>query len=367
MNFTIHAVPTPRPGRDEPLFDALVDLDRRVWFEVFGHDDFHDDAAAWKVTLTPTEYGSAQAWVALPAGASAYAHHEPGTALGYSVLQLWHQEDTNNGTIIAGVPEAHRNHGIGSALYEAALAAMGDRTTIQSWAASPELPATDPRAVLAASGSGAVDGTSAAASWLLHRGFRLEMTERYSVLDVTKPGLLEDIAIIERTSAAHAGPDYELVSWEGATPGDLLDEVSAMMHRFSVDVPTAGLDVDVQVWDAERVILSDSRLAERQRTRVTTAVRHVPTGHLVALTVIAWPLANPAGTWQEVTLVHPAHRGHRLGAWMKAANLRNLHAHNPESERVHTWNAEGNIHMRAINAAFGFQPGGLEGAWQKRR
>ena len=57
---------------------------------------------------------------------------------------------------------------------------------------------------------------------------------------------------------------------------------------------------------------------------------------------------------------------HRLGLWMKAANLQQLLDANPDAARVHTWNADENAHMLAINEVLGFERLGLEGGWQKR-
>jgi RimJ/RimL family protein N-acetyltransferase len=63
---------------------------------------------------------------------------------------------------------------------------------------------------------------------------------------------------------------------------------------------------------------------------------------------------NEAHQWG--TLVHPDHRGHRLGAAVKVANLRNLQRERPDVERVSTTNAEVNAWMVAINDRLGFVP-----------
>lgn len=363
MKAMIHEVPPPGDGDPHPLFDAFVALDQRLHRELFGHDDFHDDA--WHITLTPTEYYTQRAWVALRDGASPDTCR-PEDAVGIATVKLPLKEDTHRGEFLVGVPLAHRSRGIGSGLFERVLDAMEGRTVLQTWTTSPEMNPTDVRAVVAASGSGALDGTAASPLWLLHRGFVLEQAERYAMLDVSRPGLLNDIALLERTASGVAASDYELLQWVGPIPEALHDAVAALYQRFSIDEPSAGLDLGAEVWDAARVAAVDARLAQRGRTRAYTTARHRASGRLVALTEVAWPQRNPQGVWQEVTLVEKDHRGHRLGLWIKSANLRLLHAHNPLSERVHTWNAEENTHIRAINQALGFRPLGLEGAWQKR-
>lgn len=59
---------------------------------------------------------------------------------------------------------------------------------------------------------------------------------------------------------------------------------------------------------------------------------------------------------QGGTLVLPDHRGHRLGMALKVANLRSLQSRGDALTRpmIHSWNAEVNDHMGAINATLGF-------------
>jgi GNAT superfamily N-acetyltransferase len=64
--------------------------------------------------------------------------------------------------------------------------------------------------------------------------------------------------------------------------------------------------------------------------------------------------ADEAHQWG--TLVHRDHRGHRLGAAVKVANLRALQDRQPEVPRVLTTNAETNAWMVAINDRLGFHP-----------
>ena len=60
--------------------------------------------------------------------------------------------------------------------------------------------------------------------------------------------------------------------------------------------------------------------------------------------------------WQSTTIVDPSHRGHRLGMAVKVENLIRTCAAEPDLRHVHTWNAEENTHMIAINEAIGFRP-----------
>jgi hypothetical protein len=58
---------------------------------------------------------------------------------------------------------------------------------------------------------------------------------------------------------------------------------------------------------------------------------------------------------QGGTLVHSAHRGHRLGLALKCAQLRALAEHFPAKRYVRTTNAETSRPMVAINEAPGFE------------
>ena len=140
----------------------------------------------------------------------------------------------------------------------------------------------------------------------------------------------------------------------------------AVLHtRMSVDAPSAGFDFREEKWDADRVVHQGETMLEADLSNVFTAIRHVPTGELVAYTELQWPNAKPHAVYQEDTLVHGEHRGHRLGMLAKAANLEYLLVADPDATRIHTWNAAENRYMLAINEALGFRPAAIEGAWQK--
>ena len=73
---------------------------------------------------------------------------------------------------------------------------------------------------------------------------------------------------------------------------------------------------------------------------------------------------DPVNAFQWATLVRREDRGHRLGMLVKLVNLDRLLATAPEVRRVHTWNADLNSWMVAINEAMGFRVARLENAWR---
>ncbi|MGY2085862.1 GNAT family N-acetyltransferase [Blastococcus sp. SYSU DS0539] len=75
---------------------------------------------------------------------------------------------------------------------------------------------------------------------------------------------------------------------------------------------------------------------------------------------------RPGWAGQGGTLVLREHRGHRLGARLKAAVLRDLAAQLPEVRRISTYNSDGNTPMVAVNEALGFVPAGHLSSWSLR-
>ena len=103
------------------------------------------------------------------------------------------------------------------------------------------------------------------------------------------------------------------------------------------------------------------------RGRAVLTAGAVRDGRLVAFTDLQVPLAAPRRAQQAGTLVLREHRGHRLGARMKAAVLREVAAGYPDLRRITTYNFEGNRPMVAVNEALGFRPAGQLSTWSTRR
>lgn len=75
---------------------------------------------------------------------------------------------------------------------------------------------------------------------------------------------------------------------------------------------------------------------------------------------------TPDQAWQLVTVVHPAHRGHRLGLAVKIANLDALTARSDAVRIIITGNAAVNAPMIAVNEMLGFEVVSEGAFWQKR-
>lgn len=295
---------------------------------------------------------------------------EPGPqdVLGAAHLHLPLDGNTHLAHLSITVDVARRREGIGSALADAAealLAELGRTVVILDSAHVGEPPQADPQTLVPPTGSGRIRADHPAARFALGRSYPFEQAERYSVLHVPEldPALVRQLS---EDAESRAGEDYRVVTWTDRCPDALVDDWAELATRMTVAVPTGDLDYGEERWDAARIRDQERDYARSGRGYVTCAAQHVPTGRLVAYTDITYPHASPAIAYQDDTLVLPEHRGHRLGMLVKTANLRELARLRPGTLRIHTWNAEENEHMLAINVALGFRPTGVLALWQRR-
>ena len=89
------------------------------------------------------------------------------------------------------------------------------------------------------------------------------------------------------------------------------------------------------------------------------------TGELVAFTELGLPRPGDDVAIQFATVVAREHRGHRLGIFVKLANLKLVADQAAKPARITTWNGESNEHMIRVNEAFGFEIIGTAFNWQK--
>ncbi|WP_045729567.1 GNAT family N-acetyltransferase [Pseudarthrobacter chlorophenolicus] len=264
------------------------------------------------------------------------------------------------------VVPAFRRRGLGSQLlrFGEAFAQDNSRTSLDGYFELPArlLDTTGPL-LPAKSGAGGLPANEPSTAFAAASGYELEQVETSSRLPLPIPA--DRAAALEADAAVHAA-DYELVGWADTCPGHLVEDYALLNARMSVDVPTAGLDWEGEIWDAARVRRDEEALARSGVQALVAAARHRPTGDLVAYTVLNWRPEVPATVLQQDTLVSGEHRGHRLGMLIKLRNLAAAQARWPSARSVLTWNASENQHMLSINIALGFRPAGFEGEWQKR-
>lgn len=119
-----------------------------------------------------------------------------------------------------------------------------------------------------------------------------------------------------------------MTSWAGLCPEEHLQAYADLQTAMNRDVPTGGMTREAVELDVERVRRGDQRLAENYLSLVVLATT-TDGGEPAGYTQMFVPKADPENVMQDDTLVLRAHRGHGLGARMKAANLRLLPANHP--------------------------------------
>lgn len=150
----------------------------------------------------------------------------------------------------------------------------------------------------------------------------------------------------------HPTSGYELRSWTGAAPDDLVESY-AEAHEAMNDAPAPEGLFD-RPWTVERVRALEEACRRRDRElRGTVAVADGVVASFTELRVSTPPATN-ATTEDTATLAD--HRGRGLARAVKCEALRLLVVDRPDVERVATLNAESNAAMRAINRDLGFVP-----------
>ena len=157
---------------------------------------------------------------------------------------------------------------------------------------------------------------------------------------------------IEAEVAEHIG-GYEVHTFVDDLPDELLESYCFLVNQLAVDAPTGDLEFEEETYTPEAF----RHDVARDRKVGRTVLRSLATldGQAVAHTdLLLRPTGNRGVQW--ATLVHREHRGHRLGAAVKVANLRRLQRDRPDITEVVTQNAEVNEQMIGINARLGFEP-----------
>lgn len=181
-------------------------------------------------------------------------------------------------------------------------------------------------------------------------GFRLANTEIIRILELpVRAGLLEEV---RRESAPHH-EGYTVETFVDDVPEQYLASYCHLRNQLALDAPTGDVDFEAErtTPEMERQKLDRNKRAGRTTYR-SLAVRD---GEAVAHSDLVVP---PSGSeaHQMGTLVRRDHRGHRLGAAVKVANLEALQRDRPDVTRVNTQNAETNGWMVSINERLGFEP-----------
>ncbi|RRS00663.1 GNAT family N-acetyltransferase [Glycomyces terrestris] len=194
----------------------------------------------------------------------------------------------------------------------------------------------------------------ARAALLEARGYTLALTtvNRRSPIDPLGPD--EEQRRYDE-ALAKAGDAYEVRQWIGPVPDDLLDTMCRMETMIVSEIPLGDLEFEVEVITPEKVRAAEAVNAAEGRVKYASVAVDKATGEVVAWTEVGVDDGDDRNGHQGITIVDPAHRGHRLGLLLKLANLRLIREHAPALEHIWTDNADVNAPMIAINELMGYQ------------
>lgn len=326
-------------------------VERAIW----GHDDHSVDAEERLVMLQATPDREYVLGVA----------RDGSEIVANARLSIPLRDNPQTAFVQIEVAPSHRRRGIATSLLsfvEQEMAHRG-RTIMMSWsdARAGDEPAADARLV-PPTGAGFFPASDASAIFARRSGFDLVQVDRQSVLALDD---VEDALRLEHAARIIGSGHYDLVEWVDRCPDDLVEDYALLRQKMSTDPPLGGFAQEEEAWDADRIRREEQRTLAGGTSSLVCAVRHAASGQLVGHTILERSEARPAVVYQEDTLVLDEHRGHRLGTWLKAANLRRARDAWPTAERIYTWNAEENTFMLDVNVALGFRASGRTAGWQK--
>jgi RimJ/RimL family protein N-acetyltransferase len=271
--------------------------------------------------------------------------------VGVGSVSLPQRDNLNNAWCELEVHPDHRRRGAGRAIYQQIVgyAKAAGRTKVMGDALEP-LPGGPPLPGSGAPFAHAVGMTAALREVRRRLDLSTADTEAYG------PLLAE---------AWQRAGGYSLVQWRDRAPAEYHADIGYLDGRLVSDAPSGDLAWEPENIDAELVRQNeDVRIAHGDRC-YSSAIRHDASGRLVGLTALIFDHSVTEHAWQQITLVDPDHRGHRLGTVVKIENLRYALGHEPGLRVIDTYNAAVNDHMIAINEAMGFRPVDGLVSWQQ--
>jgi RimJ/RimL family protein N-acetyltransferase len=266
---------------------------------------------------------------------------QDGAVVATGGLQLPLKDNTHRASVLVHTHPDHRRHGHGTRMLRRLeeLAAGAGRAVVTAIVDYPY--------DLGPEGAG-----DPGVELFRGAGYALALGDVQRTLDLpVADDLLESLA----TEAAphHAG--YRILDFVDRCPDELVASYGRLVGMLLTEAPAGELVVEDEVFDEERIRHDEEvRRASGRAGYVTVAVD--ADGEVVGMTEVAVPRHHPGRAYQQGTLVHPAHRGHRLGLALKVANHRLLQRSEPGLTHVVTYNAEVNAPMIGVNERLGFRP-----------
>jgi len=255
--------------------------------------------------------------------------------VGAGLLTRSLKENLHAAMAFAWVLPQRTREGIGTSLVrELETIAVGDgRTTVQS------------EAYLPPGGSAPAEPFAAALGYAV--------ASRESIKELSLADYVARRDAVLRQVAGAAG-DYRFVSYDTVCPEEHLPSVGRLLGMLVDEVPLGELDLQGSEWSAERIRAAEQRQLATGR-HVLTSIALAPDGAVAGISDVRIDDTDGEHAQVGITIVDPAHRGHRLGLALKVATHDLALASYPGLVCVDTSNAEVNTHMNAVNETLGYR------------
>ena len=255
----------------------------------------------------------------------------------------WNKNEPENAharwTEVNVLPE-HRRHGVGRALLRAAVeACLGQGDDLVFFAQTVDR-----------TPSGEAFARAIAAS----PGLEMKLNQLL-IADVDRAKLAE------WTKLAPKG--YRLERADNVVPQKLIKPFLDSANSMN-DMPKGDLRFADQQFTEEQLHSRESWLKQAGMEWWLIVAIHEATGEGAGFTEVNYDSRVGHVVQQSGTGVTAAHRGHRLGLWMKAVMLERIIAERPAAQFIRTGNANVNKNMLEINTMLGFTHAWSNTLWQ---
>jgi mycothiol synthase len=201
---------------------------------------------------------------------------------------------------------------------------------------------------------------------------RVPASEAFAKAIAASPGLpmkLNQLVIadVDRKELAKwakiDAPGYRLERADNSVPKALVQPYLGAANAMN-DMPKGDLRFADQRFTEEQLRDRESWLKQSGQQWWLIVAVHAASGEGAGFTEVQFDPRQGHLIFQGGTGVVTAHRGNKLGLWMKAVMLERILAERPEAKYIRTGNANVNEHMLAINTQIGFRHAWSNIIWQ---